>query len=98
MVYLETFDAATPGTPPVVLLQHLERMKSIEFANQYLKGEVIGHIAGLGDQLISYKGTINNAAFSTAIVELADLITGQSLSPLLGHDVSSRSLAVATGS
>jgi hypothetical protein len=85
MVNLETPGATTPGTPPVVLPEHFERVKPVHLAHQDLQRQLIGQMGALGHELIPGKGAISHSSASVTVVELADLVSGQSLSSFLGH-------------
>jgi len=85
MVNLETPGAATPGTQPVVPPEHFERVKPVNLAHQNLKRKLIGKMGALSNQLIPLKGTISHSSPWVMVVELADLVSGQSLGSFLSH-------------
>jgi hypothetical protein len=85
MVNLETPGAATPGTSPVVPLEYFERVKPVHLAHQNLKRKLIRKVGALSNQLIPFKGTISHPSPWVTVMELTDLVSGQSLSSFLGH-------------
>ena|SRR5579863_4728498 len=85
MVNLETPGATTSGTSPVVPPKHFERVKPVHLAHQNLKGKLIGKMGALSNQLIPLKGTVGHSSPWVTVMELANLVSGQSLSSFLGH-------------
>ena len=85
MVNLETPGATTPGTPPAVLPEHFKRVKPVHFAHQNFKRKLIGKMGAFSNQLIPFKGAISHSSPWVTVMELADLVSGQSLRSFLGH-------------
>jgi ubiquinone biosynthesis protein UbiJ len=47
-------------------------------------------MGALSNQLVAFEGTISHSAPLVTVMELADLVSGQSLSSFLGHIFSMR--------
>ena len=74
MVHLQASAAAATGTAPVVLLEHFNGMKFVDFANQDIQRQFLDPMCGFYDHFLMAKGAERDLSFGT--VDLPDFVPG----------------------